>query len=158
MSTPDERDAFIEQFSTRRDPDPRTPNNEFKEEHYRRVAYANENFFSGKDGWATDRGRIYIALGPPTHIEDNAGGAYRRRPEEGGGYTSTYAFQRWFYNEIPGVGRGIELEFVDATKTGEYRLALRASEKDALWNTGGGLRLKRPWPTQRLGGTSTGPA
>jgi GWxTD domain-containing protein len=139
LTTPEERDAFIEQFWSRRDPDPRTGNNEFKEEHYRRIAYANENFFSGKDGWATDRGRIYITFGPPTHIEDNSGGVYRRRPEEGGGYTSTYSFQRWFYNEIPGVGRGIELEFVDATKTGEYRLALRPSEKDALWNVGGGL-------------------
>src|SRR5262245_3644130 len=139
LTTPEEKDAFIEQFWSRRDPDPRTGNNEFKEEHYRRIAYANENFFSGKDGWATDRGRIYITFGPPTHIEDNSGGVYRRRPEEGGGYTSTYSFQRWFYNEIPGVGRGIEVEFVDATKTGEDRLALRPSEKDGLLNVGGGL-------------------
>jgi len=139
LRTPDEKDAFIEQFWRRRNPDPRKGGNDFKEEHYRRIAYANEHFASGKDGWATDRGRIYIMFGPPTHIEDNSGGAYRRRPEEGGGYTSTYAFQRWFYDNIPGVGSAIEMEFVDATNTGQYRLALRPSEKDALWNIGTGL-------------------
>jgi GWxTD domain-containing protein len=133
-----ERDAFIEQFWRRRDPDPRSAINEFKEEHYRRIAYANDHFYSGVEGWYTDRGRIYITYGPPNTIDDHMGGIYRRRPEEGGGWTSTYAFQRWFYNYIPGVGSGIEIEFVDASKTGEYKLALRPSEKDALWVSGGG--------------------
>ena len=138
LSTDEERDAFIEQFWRRRDPDPGTFN-EFKEEHYRRIAYANEHFTSGIEGWATDRGRVYIRFGRPTSIEDHLGGPYRRRPEEGGGVTSTYAFQRWFYNYIPGVGSGIEIEFVDSSKTGEYRIALRPSEKDALWMSGGGF-------------------
>ena len=136
LSTDEERDAFIEQFWTRRDPDPRTPTNEVKEEHYRRIAYANERFASGIEGWATDRGRIYIAFGKPTSIEDHAGGLYKRRFEEGGNYTSTYAFQRWFYNNIPGIGSGIEIEFVDASQTGEYRMAMRSSEKDALLMAG----------------------
>ena len=138
LTTDDERDAFIEQFWRRRDPDPRTSYNEFKEEHYRRIAYVNERFASGVEGWYTDRGRIYIAFGPPNTIDDHNGGVYRRRPEEGGGWTSTYAFQRWFYNYIPGIGSGIEIEFVDASKTGEYKLALRPSEKDALWVSTGG--------------------
>jgi GWxTD domain-containing protein len=136
LSTDDERDAFIEQFWLRRDPDPRTAANEFKEEHYRRIAYTNERFASGIEGWATDRGRIYIAFGPPTSIEDHGGGLYRRRFEEGGNFTSTYAFQRWFYNHIPGIGSGIEIEFVDASQTGEYRMAMRSSEKDALLMAG----------------------
>lgn len=115
----DERDAFIEQFWRRRDPDPNTGINEFKEEHYRRIAYANEHYTSGVEGWVTDRGR------------------YRRRYKEGGGYTSVYDFQRWFYNYIPGVGDGIEIEFVDPSKTGEYKIGLRPSEKDALWTIDG---------------------
>jgi GWxTD domain-containing protein len=139
LTTPDERDAFIEQFWRRRDPNPGTVENEFKEEHYRRIAYANEKFKSGIDGWETDRGRIYIVYGPPTSLETFAsGGLYERRPSEGGGTTTTYAFERWYYQEIPGLGGGIELEFVDPTQTGEFRLALRPSEKDALWQTGGG--------------------
>ena len=137
LTTPEEKDAFIEQFWRRRDTDLRTSYNEFKEEHYRRIAYVNERFASGVEGWASDRGRIYIMYGEPNTLEDFQGGRYRRRYEEGGGVTSTYAFQRWFYNYIEGVGSGIELEFVDASKTGEYKLALRPSEKDALWVVGG---------------------
>ena len=134
LTNDDERDAFIEQFWRRRDPDPNTSINEFKEEHYRRIAYANEHFTSGVEGWVTDRGRIYITFGPPNTIEDHQGGRYRRRYEEGGLYTAVYAFQRWFYTYIPGIGDGVEIEFVDASKTGEYKIALRPSEKDALWH------------------------
>ena len=139
LGTPEEKDAFIEQFWLRRDPNPATPENEFKEEHYRRIAYANEHFKSGIDGWETDRGRFYIMYGPPTSLETfPSGGLYERRSSEGGGTTATYAFERWYYREIPGAGSGIELEFVDPTQSGEFRLALRPSEKDALWMTGGG--------------------
>src|SRR5262245_50354664 len=90
LTTPEERDAFIEQFWRRRDTNPGTVENEFKEEHYRRIAYANEKFKSGIDGWETDRGRIYIVYGPPTSLETFAsGGLYERRPSEGGGTTTT---------------------------------------------------------------------
>ena len=82
----EEREQFIEQFWLRRDPTPDTEENEFKEEHYRRIAYANEHFASGIPGWKTDRGRIYITFGPPDEIEDHSsGGFYERPPEEGGG-------------------------------------------------------------------------
>ena len=138
LTVDEERDAFIEQFWARRDTDPRTAINEYLEEHYRRVAYANERFTSGIEGWATDRGRIYITFGPSDHIEDHPGGFYIRRPEEGGGTTSTYAFQRWSYRYLPGVGSGVEIEFVDPTNTGEYRIALRPTEKDALFYAGAG--------------------
>jgi len=60
LATEEEREQFIEQFWFRRDPDPTTSENEYKEEHYRRIAYANEHFRSGFPGWMTDRGRIYI--------------------------------------------------------------------------------------------------
>ena len=134
LSTPEEKENFIEQFWNRRDPDRRTTAfNEFKEEHYRRIAYANENFKSGIDGWKMDRGRIYILYGAPTSKESfPTGGLYQRPMTEGGGVTSTYAREVWHYNYVPYIGSGIELEFVDPTGSGEYRLALREDEKDAL--------------------------
>ena len=63
LRTMDEKEQFIEQFWRRRDPDMRTAINEYKEEHYRRIAYANDHFFSAKAGWRTDRGRTYILWG-----------------------------------------------------------------------------------------------
>ena len=107
--------------------------NEFKEEHYRRIAYANEHFASGIPGWKTDRGRIYITYGPPDEIEDHSsGGSYERPPEEGGGETSTYPFQQWRYRYIEGVGTNIIIEFVDPTMSGEFHMTMDPSEKDAL--------------------------
>ena len=133
LSTPQEKERFIEQFWFRRDPDARTAANEFKEEHYRRIAYANERFSSGDLGWFTDRGRIYIIHGPPAQIESHpAGGTYERPFYEGGGTTSTFPFEIWRYRYIEGIGTDVVIEFVDPTLTGECRLALRPQEKDAL--------------------------
>ena len=133
LTTPEEKESFIEQFWLRRDPDPRTPVNEFKEEHYRRIAYANEHFASGIPGWKTDRGRIYIMWGPPDEKDTHpAGGPYQRPPSEGGGETSTYPFEDWTYHYLPGIGENVTLEFVDPTMTGEYRLTTDPSQKDAL--------------------------
>ena len=133
LTTMEEQEQFIEQFWHRRDPDMRTSVNEFKDEHYRRIAYANERFPSGKPGWMTDRGRIYIIHGPPTQVVSRGGGGMYTRPMyEGGGTTSTYPFETWRYRYIEGLGTEIELEFVDASLTGEYRLALEPWEKDAL--------------------------
>ncbi len=133
LTTVEEKEAFIEQFWYRRDPDPRTKANEFKEEHYRRIAYANEHFQSGKPGWMTDRGRVYIAHGEPIYIERHpSGGPYMRKPWEGGGSTYTYPFEVWVYRYIDGIGDDVELEFVDPSFSGEYRLALRPEEKDML--------------------------
>lgn len=135
LSTDEEREQFIEQFWERRNPNPGSPENEFKEEYYRRIAYANEHFASGIPGWKTDRGRIYIMWGPPDEIESHpSGGTYIRPPEEGGGETSTYPFETWRYRYLEGVGSGtnIILEFVDPTMTGEYHLTMDPGEKDAL--------------------------
>ena len=133
LSTDEEREQFIEQFWLRRDPTPDTAENEFKEEHYRRIAYANERFASGIPGWKTDRGRIYITYGPPDEIESHpSGGSYERPFEEGGGTTSTYPFEKWRYRWIEGIGTDIIIEFVDPTMTGEYRMTMDPSEKDAL--------------------------
>src|SRR5215212_6793884 len=133
LATDDERERFIEEFWRRRDPDPDTDENEFKEEYYERIAYANEHFSSGIPGWKTDRGRIWIMYGKPDERETHPmGGPYSRMPWEGGGDTTTYPFERWFYRYIAGVGSGIELEFVDPTGTGEYRLTTNPNDKDAL--------------------------
>ncbi len=138
LTTPEEKESFIEQFWLRRDPDPRTPINEFKEEHYRRIAFANENFKSGIAGWKTDRGRIYIIHGPPNSKEVNpTGGTYERDASEGGGSTSVYPFERWRYRNIDGMGTGVELEFVDFSFSNEYALALSPEQKDAFLNIPG---------------------
>jgi GWxTD domain-containing protein len=138
LTTAAEKDAFIEQFWARRDTDPRTPENEFKIEHYRRIAYANEMYGSGIEGWATDRGRTYIMFGPPKSIERNpTGEKYLRTGAEGGGETMTYPYETWYYPSIEGIGSGITLEFVDPSFTGEYHLALHPYEKDALLNVPG---------------------
>src|SRR5215831_16476804 len=60
LQNDEEREQFIEQFWLRRDPTPDTIENEYKQEHYRRMEYANDHFASGIPGWRTDRGRIYI--------------------------------------------------------------------------------------------------
>jgi len=143
LQTDEEREQFIENFWLRRDPTPDTVENEFKEEHYRRIAYANEHYASGIPGWKTDRGRIYIVYGPPDEIEDHSsGGFYERPPEEGGGETSTYPFQQWRYRYVEGIGNNVILEFVDPTMTGEFHLTMDPSEKDALlYVPGAGLTM-----------------
>lgn len=133
LQTDEERENFIENFWRRRDPNPDTEENEYREEYYERIAYANQHFTSGIPGWKTDRGRIYIAWGKPDSIESRpSGGAYDRPSWEGGGSTTTYPFEIWFYRHLDNVGDGIEIEFVDPTGTGEYRIARNANEKDAL--------------------------
>jgi GWxTD domain-containing protein len=133
LSTNEEREQFIEQFWQRRNPNPDSVENEFKEEHYRRIAYANEHYASGIPGWKSDRGRIYIIWGKPDEIESHpSGGAYQRPVEEGGGETSTYPFERWRYRYLECCGTDVNLEFVDPTGTGEYHLTADPSEKDAL--------------------------
>ncbi|MBI5087276.1 MAG: GWxTD domain-containing protein [Acidobacteria bacterium] len=135
MSADEEREQFIEGFWLRRDPSPDTQENEYKEEHYRRIAFANERYASGIPGWKTDRGMIYITFGPPDEIESHpSGGTYERPWEEGGGTTSTYPFEKWRYRYLQGVGtqQDIMIEFVDKTMTGEFRMTMDPSEKDAL--------------------------
>jgi GWxTD domain-containing protein len=145
FTTDEEREQFVEQFWLRRDPTPDTAENEYKEEHYRRIAYANERFASGIPGWKSDRGRIYVTFGPPDEREEHpTGGTYNRPIEEGGGTTTTFPFEKWRYRYIENVGNGtdINIEFVDPTMTGEYRLTMDPSEKDALSRVpGAGLTL-----------------
>jgi GWxTD domain-containing protein len=143
LKTDEERDQFIEQFWLRRDPDPDTPENEYKDQYYERIQYANEHYTSGIPGWKTDRGRIYVTFGKPDEIESHpSGGTYDRPTWEGGGSTSTYPFEIWWYRYIEGIGSDIEIEFVDPTGSGEYHIARSPDEKDALlYVPGAGLTL-----------------
>jgi GWxTD domain-containing protein len=133
LSNDEERDNFIEAFWQRRDPTPDTPENEYKEEHYQRIAYANEHFAAGVPGWKTDRGRIYITYGKPDEIDAHpSGGSYERPMDEGGGETSTFPFEDWRYRYLEDIGQEVNIEFVDTCMCGEYHMTLDRSEKDAL--------------------------
>src|SRR5437868_4492907 len=136
LSNDEERDQFIEAFWQRRDPTPDTIENEFKEEHYRRMAYANEHFAAGIPGWKTDRGRIYVMYGPADEVESHpSGGSYERPMDEGGGETSTYPFEDWRYRYLEGIGQEVIIEFVDTCMCGNYHMTMDRSEKDALLYT-----------------------
>ena len=143
LSNDEERDQFIEAFWQRRDPTPDTEENEFKEEHYRRIAYANEHFAAGIPGWKTDRGHMYIVFGPPDEIDAHpSGGSYERPIEEGGGETSTFPFETWRYRYIEGIGQEVMIEFVDTCMCGDYHMTMDRSEKDALkYTPNAGLTL-----------------
>jgi len=138
LSTNEEREQFIESFWDRRNPDPESPVNAFKEEHYRRLAYADEHFASGIPGRKTDRGRIYIIWGAPDEIESHPmGGTYDRPMNQGGGTTTTYPWELWRYRYLEGIGENIELEFVDPSSSGEYHLAFDPCEKDSATHVPG---------------------
>src|SRR6266436_643200 len=143
LDTNEEREQFIEQFWLRRSSNPDLPDNDFKEEHYRRIAYANEHYASGIPGWKTDRGRMYIMWGPADEVESHpTGGTYDRPMDEGGGSTSTYPWETWRWRYLEGIGENVILEFVDPSGSGEYHMTMDPSEKDALLHVpGAGLSL-----------------
>jgi GWxTD domain-containing protein len=133
LANDEERDSFIEQFWQRRNPNPDSNDNEYRDEYYARIAYANEHFAAGEPGWMTDRGHIYIAYGKPDNIDSHpSGGSYDRPTDEGGGETSTFPFEVWHYRYLEGIGDNIDIEFVDTCMCGEYHATIDRSEKDAL--------------------------
>src|SRR5579872_6148680 len=138
LANDEERDQFIENFWLRRNPNPDSPENEYREEHYARIAYANEHFAAGKPGWKTDRGHIYIAYGKPDSIDSHpSGGSYERPLDEGGGETSTFPFEIWHYRYLEGIGENIDLEFVDTCMCGDFHFTIDRGEKDALMHVPG---------------------
>jgi len=143
LGNDEERDQFIENFWLRRNPNPDSPENEYREEHYARIAYANEHFAAGKPGWKTDRGHIYIAYGKPDSIDSHpSGGNYERPMDEGGGSTSTFPFEIWHYRYLEGIGDNVDIEFVDTCMCGDYHMTIDRSEKDALKHVpGAGLTM-----------------
>jgi GWxTD domain-containing protein len=118
---------FWDKFWRDRDPTPGTPENEAKDEHLRRMNYANERFSVGfsdrSDGWRTDMGRVYIVHGPPDHVE--------RYP-----YTlERPAAEMWFYDQLPNQGQAYFL-FIDEGGYGEYNMVhstARGERRDPYW-------------------------
>jgi GWxTD domain-containing protein len=153
LGTAEEREQFIEIFWRNRNPDPGSPVNPVREEHYRRLAYADEHFASGVPGRRTDRGRIYIIWGPPDEIETHpTGGSYDRPMEQGGGSTTTYPWELWRYRHLEGIGENIEIEFVDPSGSGEYHITRDPCEKDALAHVpGAGASLSEVLGSSRTG-------
>jgi GWxTD domain-containing protein len=151
LTTPEEREHFIEQFWKRRDPNPETVANEFREEFYRRVAYANENFTAGTPGWRTDRGRIYVLYGPPNRRDARPmGGRYQKPFSQGGDTITTYAFEIWEYDFIPGIGSDISIEFVDRTHSGVYTLETDPNRKDVFFWRRGEMRPQRAYAAKDM--------
>ena len=118
---------FWHRFWKDRDPSPGTPDNEFKNEHMRRMNYANERFSVGfedrTDGWRTDMGRIYIVYGDPDNIE-----RYPFTPERP-------AAEMWYYDHLTGQGQ-VYFLFVDETGYGEYNMVhstARGERRDPDW-------------------------
>ena len=111
------REEFITDFWAKRDPDPFTEENEFKEEFYQRIEYANKRFHEGVPGWKTDRGRIYIYLGPPDTIEQRP---YINDPNIKG-------LIWWGYYDYR-----LGIEFVDTSGDGSYTLGRRVGSSGNL--------------------------
>ena len=110
LTTDEERDMFIQQFWERRNPNPGSRKNAFKEEIYRRVRFADAHFGVGYPGWKSDRGHMYIMYGPPDeiHYYPNA---------------KPYPYAGWIYRLIPGIGENVSFTFIDKAGEGDYRLA-----------------------------------
>ena len=136
LANDEERDQFIEQFWQRRNPNPDSEDNEFKDEHYRRIAYANEHFSAGVPGWRTDRGHMYIVWGPPDEIDSHPSEApISAICPKAAAQTSTYPFERWRYRYLEGVGQEVNIEFVDTCNCNDYHISTDPNEKDALLHT-----------------------
>ncbi len=136
LATDEEREKFIEQFWQRRDPTAGTAQKKAKEEHYRRLAYANSHFgtTSGRPGWQTDRGRIYIVYGKPDELEVHPVGSQATRP-----------YEVWTYRNANGYGGAFT--FVDRTGRGDFRLVPGSPQS---------FRTPSPPPSPGVGTTDDG--
>ena len=147
LTNDEEREKFVESFWIRRDPTPDTVENEFRDQYYQRVLYANERFSAGIPGSMTDRGRIYIIYGPPDEIESHpSGGTYEYPSTQGGGATQTLPFELWRYRYIADVGQDIFIEFVDPCMCGDYHMTMDPNEKDALAHVPSGQQRLQKFP------------
>ena len=105
-----DRDHFVVAFWQRRNPTPGGEQNPFKEEHYRRLAFANQHFAGSATGWMTDRGRVYIVYGPPDSIE--------MHPLT----SASPAEQVWIYRHMQGKSSEVQVRFHDRCRCGQYEL------------------------------------
>jgi GWxTD domain-containing protein len=125
LTTDAQRDQFITDFWARRNPSPGSPENKFQEEHYRRIAYANEHFAADIQGWRTDRGRTYIMFGPPDRVDKHFSAAGAESASDFAGVGSIpYDWELWHYRSIEGVGEDIDLKFVDTCACGRFQMPI----------------------------------
>jgi GWxTD domain-containing protein len=110
LAADEQRDHFVVEFWERRNPNPGSRDNAFKEEHYRRLAFSNEHFAAKMPGWKTDRGHVYIAYGPPDSIIKHS--STGTNPAE----------ELWSYRHTLRAGGDVSLQFVDRCGCGEYAL------------------------------------
>lgn len=130
LSSDQRRDAFVVAFWEHRNPNPGAEENIFKEEHYRRLAYANIHFAANVTGYKTDRGRIYIMYGPPTSVDRHYSAAGSEKASDlVGAHAIPYDWELWRYRYIEGIGQDIAIKFVDTCGCGQFQLPV---EKDDL--------------------------
>jgi GWxTD domain-containing protein len=147
LDTEEERDDFVEAFWDRRNPNPFSEENQFKEEHYARFVYANERFAGRTPGWKTDRGRIYIVYGPPDEREEYPGPT-DTLPATGS--PQERSSQIWRYNFIEGLGSGVFFVFLNKCGCGEYMLQHNPAVKflsSTARRTGSTTITRTPVPT-----------
>ncbi len=123
LQNDEERDEFVEAFWFRRDPTPDTYENEFKEEHYRRIAYANDHFGSQDPDWKTDRGRIYVVYGQPDRITTYSAQDSRPPAQDSQDYKGLPS-ETWNYRYLEGAGMDVVIDFVDICSCGDYRMRM----------------------------------
>ncbi|MDH5384672.1 MAG: GWxTD domain-containing protein, partial [Candidatus Aminicenantes bacterium] len=117
LADKESRMEFIQDFWAKRDPDPSTDENEFEEEFYRRIEFANKHFIEGIPGWKTDRGRIYIYLGPPDKVD--------QRPFINDPNVKGLIWWSYYTHQLG-------LEFVDRTGDGRYALGRQVGASGGL--------------------------
>ncbi len=130
LSTDQERAQFIEQFWARRAPDPTSLDNSFELEHYERIAFADERYGGRISGWKTDRGRIYVIFGRPDSIESHRAGEKNDRAAEDGVESFPFPCEFWHYSYLEGIGKNVEVGFVDKDGSGNYRLSISPEARD----------------------------
>ena len=150
LVTDEQRIGFVEGFWRRRDPSAGTPDNEYRSQYLECYAFVARAFSAGRPGWSTDRGRIYLILGPPHSIERNPMGRYGlERPSE-----------IWTFNNlgIPGVPASLDVTFVDFKGTGDFEIVSDLDSTAAIVNELGfaesnllALAMRRAEPREDLG-------
>lgn len=138
LTTDEDRDNFIEQFWLRRNPDPKSLENEFEIEHYRRIAFANQNFASAKPGWQTDRGHVYIVFGKPDDVVCRRSARAFGSPDE-----------FWGYKYLEGWGNNATLQFSALQGDGEYKLVLDDAQRKQLLEPQSHVATHEPPPFVR---------
>lgn len=129
LANDEERDEFMRQFWERRNPNPDSAYNKFKEEHYRRLGIANSHFETDEPGWKTDRGHVYIVFGPPDSIQSYPASRLAKIPSDIWHYRSIQLtsaeldlFSSRWRNVQTKVIEDFDFKFVDECGCGRYKL------------------------------------